>query len=133
MQDTPQVITTISELRDLGVSLAIDDFGTGYSSLSYLRRLPVSAVKIDGSVILGLSSDREGSTIVASVISLAHALGMEIVAEGVESVDHVAALLELGCDYAQGFYFSRPVTPDVALEFIRRGVVVPDEGESSAA
>jgi diguanylate cyclase (GGDEF)-like protein/PAS domain S-box-containing protein len=123
MQDTPQVIATINELRDLGVRLAIDDFGTGYSSLSYLRRLPVSAVKIDRSFILELGADHEGSTIVASVISLAHALGMEIIAEGVETIEHVASLLTLGCDHAQGYYFSRPVAPEVAFDYLRRGNV----------
>jgi len=132
MQDTPQVIATINELRSLGVRLAIDDFGTGYSSLSYLRRLPVGAVKIDRSFILELGADREGSTIVASVISLAHALGMEIIAEGVETIEHVAALLNLGCDHAQGYFFSRPVAPDVALDFIRRGVVTNEQDESAA-
>jgi diguanylate cyclase (GGDEF)-like protein/PAS domain S-box-containing protein len=133
MQDTPQVIATINELRELGVRLAIDDFGTGYSSLSYLRRLPVSAVKIDRSFILELGGDHEGSTIVASVIGLAHALGMEIIAEGVETIEHVAALLNLACDHAQGYFFSRPVAPDVALEFIRRGFVGLEEHQPPAA
>jgi EAL domain-containing protein (putative c-di-GMP-specific phosphodiesterase class I) len=133
MQDTPQAVATINALRDLGVRLAIDDFGTGYSSLSYLRRLPVSAVKFDRSFIFELGADREGSTIVASVISLAHALGMEIIAEGVETNEHVAALLGLGCDHAQGYLFSPPVTPDVALEYVRRGIVAHDEGQSPAA
>jgi diguanylate cyclase (GGDEF)-like protein/PAS domain S-box-containing protein len=123
MQDTPQVISTINALRSLGVRLAIDDFGTGYSSLSYLRRLPVGAVKIDRSFILELGADHEGSTIVASVIGLAHALGMEIIAEGVETIEHVAALLNLGCDLAQGYYFSRPVAPQVAFEFLCTGVI----------
>jgi diguanylate cyclase (GGDEF)-like protein len=123
MQDTPQVISTINALRALGVRLAIDDFGTGYSSLSYLRRLPVGAVKIDRSFILELGADHEGSTIVASVIGLAHALGMDIIAEGVETIEHVAALLNLGCDLAQGYYFSRPVAADVAFGFLRTGVI----------
>jgi EAL domain-containing protein (putative c-di-GMP-specific phosphodiesterase class I) len=123
MQDTPQVSAVVNELRDLGLRLAIDDFGTGYSSLSYLRRLPVSAVKIDRSFTVGLGVDDEGATIVASVISLAHALGMEIIAEGVETNDHVEALLALGCDQAQGYYFSRPVSPEVALDLIRAGAI----------
>jgi EAL domain-containing protein (putative c-di-GMP-specific phosphodiesterase class I) len=123
MQDTPQAIATINALRGLGVRLAIDDFGTGYSSLSYLRRLPVSAVKIDRSFILDLGADHEGSTIVASVIGLAHALGMEIIAEGVESLEHVSVLLALECDHAQGYYFSPPVLPDAALDLLRRGAI----------
>jgi diguanylate cyclase (GGDEF)-like protein len=137
MHDTPQVTTNLNGLRDLGVTLAIDDFGTGYSSLSYLRRLPVSAVKIDRSFTVGLGDDHDTSTIVASVVGLAHALGMDVVAEGVETVEHVAALLGLGCDHGQGFFFSRPVSPDIALEFIRRGVVehvvAHDRGEEPAA
>ncbi len=125
MQDTPQASAVVNELRDLGIRLAIDDFGTGYSSLSYLRRLPVSAVKIDRSFTVGLGTDDEGATIVASVVSLAHALHMEIIAEGVETIEHVEALLALGCDQAQGYYFSRPVHPDAALELIRAGVIRP--------
>jgi EAL domain-containing protein (putative c-di-GMP-specific phosphodiesterase class I) len=132
MQDTPQAIATINALRALGVRLAIDDFGTGYSSLSYLRRLPVSAVKIDRSFILDLGADHEGSTIVASVISLAHALGMEIIAEGVETDEHVSALLALECDLAQGYYFSRPVQPDVALELLQRGAITEPVAETGA-
>jgi diguanylate cyclase (GGDEF)-like protein/PAS domain S-box-containing protein len=123
MQDTPQASAVVNELRDLGLRLAIDDFGTGYSSLSYLRRLPVSAVKIDRSFTVGLGADDEGATIVASVISLAHALGMEIIAEGVETNEHVEALLALGCDQAQGYFFSRPVAPEVALDLIRAGAI----------
>jgi diguanylate cyclase (GGDEF)-like protein/PAS domain S-box-containing protein len=125
MHDTPQASAVVNELRDLGIRLAIDDFGTGYSSLSYLRRLPVSAVKIDRSFTVGLGADDEGATIVASVVSLAHALGMEIIAEGVETTEHVEALLALGCDQAQGYFFSRPVPPEVALELIRNGAIRP--------
>jgi diguanylate cyclase (GGDEF)-like protein len=125
MQDTPQASAVVNELRDLGIRLAIDDFGTGYSSLSYLRRLPVSAVKIDRSFTVGLGADDEGTTIVASVVSLAHALGMEIIAEGVESTEHVEALLALGCDHAQGYFFSRPVPAEVALDLVRNGAIRP--------
>ena len=118
VDDTEAAIQRLQELRSLGVELAIDDFGTGYSSLSYLRRLPVSIVKIDRSFVLALGADREGSTIVASVIDLAHALGMRIVAEGVESVEHVAALVNLDCDEMQGYYFSRPVPADAATALV---------------
>ena len=90
MQDTPTTIDTLERLRALGVSLAIDDFGTGYSSLSYLRRLPVTVLKIDQSFVFELGLDPQGATIVASVIDLAHALGMECVAEGVENEPHTS-------------------------------------------
>jgi diguanylate cyclase (GGDEF)-like protein/PAS domain S-box-containing protein len=121
VDDAETAIRRLSELRDLGVRLAIDDFGTGYSSLSYLRRLPVQVVKIDRSFILSLGVDREGSTIVASVINLAHALGMEIVAEGVESIEHVAALVTLGCDKMQGYWFSKPVPAEQATRLLTGG------------
>ncbi len=119
MDDTAAAISTLHRLRAMGVDLAIDDFGTGYSSLSYLRRLPASIVKIDRSFVMELGGSSQGSTIVASVIHLAHALGMRIVAEGVETIEHVAALVTLGCDQMQGFYFARPLPPDEAVEFMR--------------
>jgi len=125
MQDTPATIDTLNRLRRLGVSLAIDDFGTGYSSLSYLRRLPVTVLKIDQSFILELGLDPQGATIVASVIELAHALGMECVAEGVESATHLATLARLGCDEMQGFLFSPAVPADQATALIGRRFVTP--------
>jgi len=109
MQDTPATIDTLQRLRSLGISLAIDDFGTGYSSLSYLRRLPVTVLKIDQSFVLELGLDPQGATIVASVIDLAHALGMECVAEGVENDETVRWLRRFGCDVVQGNYFSGPL------------------------
>jgi EAL domain-containing protein (putative c-di-GMP-specific phosphodiesterase class I) len=123
MQDTPATIDTLKRLRDLGVSLAIDDFGTGYSSLSYLRRLPVTVLKIDRSFVLELGLDPQGATIVASVIDLAHALGMECVAEGVESEAHLATLVRLGCDAMQGFLFSPAVPADDAAALLGRRFV----------
>ena len=125
MQDTPATIDTLNRLRTLGVSLAIDDFGTGYSSLSYLRRLPVTVLKIDQSFILELGLDPQGATIVASVIDLAHALGMECVAEGVENAVHLATLARLGCDEMQGFFFSRAVPADEATAMLTRRFVTP--------
>jgi diguanylate cyclase (GGDEF)-like protein/PAS domain S-box-containing protein len=125
MQDTPATIDTLNRLRELGVALAIDDFGTGYSSLSYLRRLPVTVLKIDQSFIFELGLDPQGATIVASVIDLAHALGMECVAEGVESEIHLATLARLGCDEMQGFLFSPAVRADEATALIRRHFPTP--------
>src|SRR5439155_11038334 len=118
MQDTPATIDTLNRLRELGVALAIDDFGTGYSSLSYLRRLPVTVLKIDRSFVLELGLDPQGATIVASVIDLAHGLGMECVAEGVESEAHLATLVRLGCDAMQGVLFSRAVPADDAAALL---------------
>jgi EAL domain-containing protein (putative c-di-GMP-specific phosphodiesterase class I) len=99
-----------SRLKKLGARVAIDDFGTGYSSLMYLSRLPVDRLKIDRSFVHGMSTDRHSSTIVSAVISLGHSLGMDVLAEGVETEAELAALAAMGCDQAQGYVFSRAVT-----------------------
>jgi len=101
-------IEAIDALRALGVYLSIDDFGTGYSSLGYLRRFPVDSVKVDRSFVDGLGTESEDSAIVAAVVGLGHALGLSVVAEGVETERQLAELVALGCDRAQGFFFSTP-------------------------
>ncbi|WP_207539354.1 EAL domain-containing response regulator [Sabulicella rubraurantiaca] len=111
-EDEAAVLKTLSELRSLGVRLAIDDFGIGYSSLLYARRLPVHRLKIDQSFIALFPGDRSDAAIVGSVISLAHELGMEVVAEGVENRAQLEALRTLGCDEVQGFFIGRPVPAD---------------------
>jgi diguanylate cyclase (GGDEF)-like protein len=131
MQDTPATIETLQRLRALGVSIAIDDFGTGYSSLSYLRRLPVSVLKIDQSFVFDLGLDPQGATIVSSVIELAHALGMECVAEGVERAAHLEMLARLGCDAMQGFLFSRAVPVDEATALIGTRFATADSARVS--
>ncbi len=109
MGDQEAAERNLHGLCALGVPLALDDFGTGYSSLSFLRQLPVSAVKIDQSFVAGLVERREDELIVAGVISMAHALGHTVIAEGVETTEQLAALRRLGCRYAQGFLWSRAV------------------------
>ncbi|HKY76071.1 MAG TPA: EAL domain-containing protein [Acidimicrobiia bacterium] len=99
---------TLAALRELGVALAIDDFGTGYSSLTYLKRFPVNGIKIDQSFVAGLGRDAFDSAIIESVIELAHAVGLHVTAEGVETLDQLLRLRALGCDFAQGYYFARP-------------------------
>jgi diguanylate cyclase (GGDEF)-like protein/PAS domain S-box-containing protein len=99
---------TLAGLRDLGVGLSIDDFGTGYSSLTYLKRFPVNGIKIDQSFVAGLGRDSYDSAIIESVIGLAHAVGLHVTAEGVETIDQLLRLRALGCDFAQGYYFARP-------------------------
>lgn len=104
-------VEAMQALRDLGVRLSIDDFGTGYSSLGYLKRFPVDSVKVDRSFVDGLGTDPEDSAIVAAVVSLGHALGLSVVAEGVETSGQLHELLALGCDRAQGYWFSGPRDP----------------------
>jgi len=107
MTDPARSMECLKRLHDMGLRLVIDDFGTGYSSLSYLRRLPVDELKIDRSFVAGLVSGHD-EVIVRSTIDLAHNLGMTVVAEGVESADVQAQLLEMGCDVAQGTFISQP-------------------------
>ncbi|MBW3556838.1 MAG: EAL domain-containing protein [Actinobacteria bacterium] len=99
---------TLAALKDLGVSLSIDDFGTGYSSLSYLRRFPVDALKVDRSFVRGLGIDVEDSAIVTAIVTLAHALGLSVVAEGVETPAQLEELRRLGCEAVQGYLLGRP-------------------------
>jgi sensor c-di-GMP phosphodiesterase-like protein len=95
----------------MGVRLSIDDFGTGYSSLAYLQELPVDAIKIDKSFVMSMQSDPGNATIVQSTVDLGHNLGLEVVAEGVETIEVYNKLAELGCDYAQGYFLSKPLEP----------------------
>jgi len=112
----PEIISTLQALRAMGVELAIDDFGTGYSSLSYLQRLPIHTVKIDQSFVADLPASTQATAIVRAVVSLAHGLGLRVVAEGVENRPQLEFLRLLGCDCAQGYHFARPA-PASALFF----------------
>lgn len=112
MVEAEATIEQLNALKALGVRLAIDDFGTGYSSLAYLRRFPMDFVKIDRSFIEALGNDGEDSVIVSATISLSHALGLTVIAEGTERSDQVERLRRMGCDLAQGFHFSRPLNRD---------------------
>jgi len=105
-------IELLEELKALGVRLSLDDFGTGYSSLSYLERLPLDALKLDRSFVSGLGPDETEPAIVAAVIEMGRALGMTVIAEGVETEQQAARLRALGCVYAQGFHFARPLPAD---------------------
>jgi EAL domain-containing protein (putative c-di-GMP-specific phosphodiesterase class I) len=108
VEESSKVGETLADLKDLGVKLALDDFGTGYSALSYLKRFPFDMVKIDRSFVRGLGRDSEDSAIVGAVMGMARALGMEVVAEGIETEEQLACLTELGAELGQGFLFARP-------------------------
>ena len=112
MRDVTAAATVLGALADLGVVLAVDDFGTGFSSLSYLKRFPVKVLKIDRSFVDGLGTNPEDSGIVAAIRALGVSLGLDVVAEGVETELQSRKLLELDCAYAQGYLFGRPVAAD---------------------
>ena len=120
MEDAESVMAHLRHLKRLGIRLAIDDFGTGYSSLGYLKRFPIDLLKVDRSFVQGLGRDHEDASIVAAIIGLAHILGMDVVAEGVESAVQAEALESLGCFLAQGFFFASPAPPDEITELLRR-------------
>ena len=109
----------LNDLRHLGVPLALDDFGTGYSSLTYLKRFPVDIVKIDQAFVGDLGQDQASQAIVSAIVDLAHALGMTVVAEGVETAEQHHQLMAVGCDSCQGFYFARPMSADDLDTLIR--------------
>ncbi len=96
------------------MKISIDDFGLGYSSLSYLKRLPADVIKVDKSFVKGLGAGAEDTAIVRMIIELAHTLGLEVIAEGVETEEQVALLKGMGCDFAQGYHFSKPLPPEAA-------------------
>ncbi len=109
MQDQQQVIGILNQLSSMGVSLSIDDFGTGQASLTYLKKLPVQKLKIDQSFVRDMLKSRDDRSIVEATIKLAHTLDIEVVAEGVESIEVHDLLKDMGCDYVQGYYISKPM------------------------
>ena len=129
MDDVERSLEVTRSLHDLGISISIDDFGTGYSSLSYLKRLPVDTLKIDRSFITGLGMDPSDTSIVTTIMGLAKSLGLQVVAEGVETSTHSRVLQELGCTFGQGYLWSKPVSADLAEGWLSEaratGPVVP--------
>jgi diguanylate cyclase (GGDEF)-like protein len=118
MENAELATNTLLQLRQLGVHLRIDDFGTGYSSLSYLHRFPVNTLKIDRSFIGRMAKDDENSEIVRTICTLANNLGMEVVAEGVETLEQLELLRSLRCEYGQGYFFSKPVDAEKATALV---------------
>jgi EAL domain-containing protein (putative c-di-GMP-specific phosphodiesterase class I) len=119
MANAAQTASKLQAFREIGVSLAIDDFGTGYSSLAYLKRLPITTIKIDKEFINDLSRDPDDAAITSTVITMAHSLGLNVVAEGVETQAQLDFLRAKGCDEVQGFWVSPPLDTHECLSFIR--------------
>ncbi len=119
MQNAEQATAILNELRTIGVSLAIDDFGTGYSSLVYLKRLPIDTLKIDKEFVDDLTRDPDDEAITATIITMGHSLGLNVIAEGVENESQLNFLREHGCDEIQGHWLSKPLEGDRCLAFLR--------------
>ena len=128
MTDPQQVISILTELKELGFALAIDDFGTGYSSLAYLKRFPVDTLKIDQTFVREMLVEQNDRAIVATIVAMAQQLGLTTVAEGVEFEEQQQMLQELGCVLAQGFLFSRPEPAD---EFTRKRLIQRNQLEGN--
>ena len=128
MENVQHSIASLQAIRDLGIHIAIDDFGTGFSSLSYLSKFPVDTLKIDRSFVVEMTDSSQGLALVSTIISLAHALNLKVVAEGVETEEQARLLRVLNCDEMQGYLFSRPVPGDIFrsrfLEFPARPATI---------
>jgi EAL domain-containing protein (putative c-di-GMP-specific phosphodiesterase class I) len=118
MREVELTIGVLNKLKAVGVRLSIDDFGTGYSSLSYLHRFKFDTLKIDRSFISQMDDKIESSQIVQAIITLAHNMGMEVVAEGVETSEQASQLKSLGCEYAQGYFFSKPISEEAIRQLL---------------
>jgi diguanylate cyclase (GGDEF)-like protein/PAS domain S-box-containing protein len=121
VEESASATATLEALSEIGVRLVLDDFGTGYSSLAYLNRFPFDALKIDRSFVEGLGLEQERTAIVEAVIGMARALSLDAIAEGVENEAQLSELRRLGCDYAQGHLFSRPLAPQKVTSLLREG------------
>jgi EAL domain-containing protein (putative c-di-GMP-specific phosphodiesterase class I) len=124
MRDLDYATTILAQLREMGIRVAVDDFGTGYSSLAYLRRLAVDTLKIDRSFVSELV-DGQGVAIVRAVIGLAHSLGLEVVAEGVETVAQLETLRDQGCHLIQGYLFARPMSSRALAQSLVSASILP--------
>jgi EAL domain-containing protein (putative c-di-GMP-specific phosphodiesterase class I) len=113
MRDNKRTNATLASIKQLGVRIAIDDFGTGYSSLAYLRRFPIDSLKIDKSFVSDITADRDDASIAAGIIGLGHKLGLQVIAEGVETEEQLGFLYKEGCDAIQGFFCGRPQPPEI--------------------
>jgi EAL domain-containing protein (putative c-di-GMP-specific phosphodiesterase class I) len=122
IHNAQQAIEILHRLRQFGVRVSIDDFGTGYSSLSYLHQLPFDTLKIDRAFVSALQSRSDGGKIVQTILDLAKNLSLDVIAEGTESEEHVNILHQMGCGYAQGYFFSLPLDETAANEMLSANV-----------
>lgn len=129
MDDPEEAVNRLAGLRRTGVRIALDDFGTGYSSLGYLGRFPIDQLKIDRSFITDITTDPKSATIATSIIGLAHRMRLRVVAEGVETQAQLGYLRQYGCDELQGYYFSKPLTPEAFAELLLQGRALPTQQE----
>jgi EAL domain-containing protein (putative c-di-GMP-specific phosphodiesterase class I) len=120
MQEGDSTAGLLESLSACGISLALDDFGTGYSSLSYLKRFPIKRVKIDRSFVRDIDTSEGDAALARAVIAMAHGLGVDVVAEGIESLEQLAKLRRYGCDEGQGYFLGRPVIPSEVPQLVRR-------------
>ena len=120
MDNTDSAIDTLRDLSSLGITLAVDDFGTGYSSLSYLKQFPLNVLKVDRAFVRDLTIDKDDAAIVGAIMALAESLGLQVVAEGVETAEQLAFLEQKHCQRAQGFYFSKALDLDDLMAYMRQ-------------
>jgi EAL domain-containing protein (putative c-di-GMP-specific phosphodiesterase class I) len=120
IQGLERTVTMLTALKRLGIALAMDDFGTGYSSLSYLKRFPLDALKVDQSFVRNITTDSGDAAITRAVVAMAHSFGMFVIAEGVETTQHLDFLAALGCEIAQGYLFSKPLPAEEATTLLAR-------------
>ncbi len=119
IEDLDETIKILQNLKELGVDLAIDDFGTGYSSLSYLKKFPIHRLKVDRSFVMDVTEDPDDAAITRTIIQLGHSMGLKVIAEGVETQDHVNFLLKENCDEFQGYFYSKPLAADEFVGFVK--------------
>jgi EAL domain-containing protein (putative c-di-GMP-specific phosphodiesterase class I) len=130
---TPDTVELLRQLKHLGIQLAIDDFGTGYSSLSYLSRFPVDLLKIDRSFVEKIATDAHSAELVQTIVQLGRSLGLQTVAEGIESAEQLDALRRIGCEFGQGYLFAKPVTARLITAMLRTGLPLFGEAPPTLA
>ena len=124
MENAEYAADLLQRLRALGCRLSLDDFGTGYSSLSYLHRFPFNTLKVDRSFVMRMDDSNEALEIVRAIITMAHSLGIDVIAEGVETAEQVQQLQDLQCEYGQGYYFARPLDSSAASAWLEQKISV---------